>query len=54
VGSIATNVIDNGWGCRFLRVATKAISNGMGNTNDILQDDATTDICSDGIRIDGH
>jgi hypothetical protein len=30
-------------------VATKAILNGMGDANDNLQDDATTDIFSDGI-----
>ena len=32
----------------------KAISNGKGNANDNFQDDAATDIFSDGIRIDGH
>jgi hypothetical protein len=47
-GSIATNVVDDGWGCGFLRVATKAISNGNGDAND-SQDDATTNICPKGI-----
>ncbi len=37
-----------------MRVAMKAISNGKGNTDENLQDNATTDIFSDGIRIDGH
>jgi hypothetical protein len=50
--SKATNVINNGWGCGFLSVATKAISNGKGDANDNLQDDAATDIFSDGIGID--
>jgi hypothetical protein len=53
-GSIATNVLDDGWGCRFLRVATKAILNGKGDANDNLQDDAATNIFSDIIGIDGH
>jgi hypothetical protein len=54
-GSIATNDVNDGWGCRFLRrVATNAISNGKGDTDDNLQDIATTDIFSDGIGIDGH
>ncbi len=53
-GSIATNVIDDNWGCRFLRVAIKAISNGKGNAHDNLQDDAATNIFSDLIGIDGH
>jgi hypothetical protein len=52
--SKATNVVNDGWGCGFLRVAMKAISNGKGNANDNFQDDAATDIFSDGIRIDGH
>ncbi len=42
-GSIATNIIDDGWWCGFLRVATKAILNGKGNADDNLQDDAATD-----------
>jgi hypothetical protein len=41
-GSIATNIVDDGWGCGFLRVATKAISNGKGNADDNLQDNAAT------------
>ncbi len=53
-GSIATNVVDNSWGCGFLRVVTKAISNGKGNADDNLQDNAATNIFSDGIGIDGH
>ncbi len=53
-GSIATNVVNDCWGCGFLRVATKAILNGNGNADDNLQDDAATDICSQGIRIEGH
>jgi hypothetical protein len=52
--SIATNIIKDGWGCGFLRVATKAILSGKGNADDNLQDNATTDIFSDGIGIDGH
>jgi hypothetical protein len=46
-GSISTNVVNNGWGCRFLRVATKAILNGKGDADDNLQDDAATNIFSD-------
>jgi hypothetical protein len=53
-GSIATNVVDDGWGCGFLRAATKAISNGNGDADDNLQDDAATDICPEGIGIEGH
>ncbi len=53
-GSIVTNVADNGWGCGYLRVTTKAILNGKGTADYNLQDDATTDIFSDVIRIDGH
>ncbi len=53
-GSIATNVVDDGWGCGFFRVATKAILNGKGNADDNLQDDTATDIFSNGIGIDGH
>ncbi len=53
-GSIATNVVGNGWGCGFLRVATKAILNGKGDANDNLQDNAATDIFPNGIRIDRH
>ncbi len=53
-GSIATNVLNDGWGCGFLRVATKAIWNGKGDADDNLQDNATTDIFSDVIGIDGH
>ncbi len=53
-GSIATNVIGDRCGCGFLRVATKAISNGKGDANDNLQDDAVTYIFSDRIGIDGH
>ncbi len=53
-GSIATNAIINCWGCGFLRVATKTISNGKGDANDNLQDNAVTYIFSDHIRIDGH
>jgi hypothetical protein len=53
-GSIATNVDDDGWGCGFLRVAPKAILNGKGDANDNLQNDATTNIFSNGIGIDGH
>ncbi len=52
--SKATNVVDNGWGCGFLRVARKAISNGKGDADDNLQDNAATDIFSDDIGIDGH
>jgi hypothetical protein len=52
--SKATNVVDDGWGCGFLRVARKAISNGKGDADDNLQDDAATDIFSDDIGIDGH
>jgi hypothetical protein len=52
--SKATNVVDDGWGCGFLRVARKAISNGKGNADDNLQDDAATDIFSNDIGIDGH
>jgi hypothetical protein len=51
-GSIATNIVDDDWGCKFLRVATKAISNGEGDTDDNLKNDATTNIFSDGIRMD--
>jgi hypothetical protein len=53
-GSIATNVVGDHWGCGFLRVATKAISNGKGNADDNLQDYAVTYIFSDRIGIDGH
>jgi hypothetical protein len=52
--SKATNVVNDGWGCGFLRVARKAISNGKGDADDNLQDDAATDIFSDNIGIDGH
>jgi hypothetical protein len=38
----------------FLRVAMKAILIGKGNFDDNLQDDAATNIFSDGIRIDRH
>jgi hypothetical protein len=50
--SKATNVFDNGWVCGFLRMARKTISNGKGNADDNLQDDAATDIFSDDIGID--
>ncbi len=53
-GSIATNVVNDGWGCGFLRVAMKAISNGKGDADDNLQDDAATAIFSNVIRIDGQ
>jgi hypothetical protein len=53
-GSIATNVVGDQWGCGFLRVGMKAISNGKGNANDNLQHDAITYIFSDHIGIDGH
>jgi hypothetical protein len=53
-GSIATNAVSNRWGCGFLRVVMKAISNGKGDANDNLQDDAVTYIFSDCIGIDGH
>jgi hypothetical protein len=52
--SKATNDVNNNWVCIFLRVVTKAISNGKGNANENLQDDAATNIFSHGIRIDGH
>ncbi len=52
--SKATNVVDVGWGCGFLRVARKAISNGKGDGNDNLQDDAATGIFSNDIGSDGH
>ena len=45
-GSIANNVGGNGWGCRFLRVATKAIWNGKVDANENLQDNAATGIFS--------
>ncbi len=53
-GSIATNVVGDRWGCGFLRVTMKAISNGKGNADDNLQDNAVTYIFSNHIRIDGH
>ena len=53
-GSIATNLVGNCWGCRFLRVATKAISNGKGDADENLQNDAVAYIVSDRIGIDGH
>jgi hypothetical protein len=53
-GSIATNIVGNLWGYGFLRVSTKAISNGKGDANDNLQDDAVTYIFFDCIEIDGH
>jgi hypothetical protein len=53
-GGMATNVVDDGWGCGFFRVATKAISNGNGDANDNLQDNAATEICLEGIGIEGH
>jgi hypothetical protein len=53
-GSISTNVVNDGWGCGFLRVAMKAILNGKGNADDNLQDGVPADIFSDGIGIDGH
>ncbi len=52
--SIATNVVGDHWGCGFLRVAMKAISNGKGDADDNLQDNAVTYIFPDHIRIDGH
>jgi hypothetical protein len=53
-GSIATNIVGNHWGCGFLRVATKAISNGKGNADDNLQEDVITYIFFNRIGIDGH
>ncbi len=53
-GSIATNIVGDCWGCRFLRVATKAISNGKGNADDNLQEDVITYIFFNHIGIDGH
>ncbi len=53
-GSIATNVLNGGWGCRFLRVAKKAISNGKDDADDNLQDNAAANIFSDVVGIDGH
>ncbi len=52
--SIADNVVGDRWVCGFLRVGTKAISNGKGDADDNLQDDAVTYIFSDRIGIDGH
>jgi hypothetical protein len=52
--SKATNVVDDGWGCGFLRLARKAISNGNGDADDNLQDDAATDIFFNDIGIDRH
>ncbi len=46
-GGIATDVVNDGRGCRFLRGATKAMSNGLGTADDNLRDDATTNIFSD-------
>jgi hypothetical protein len=53
-GSIATNVLNDCWGCQFLRVATKAISNGKDDADDNLQDNAATNIFSNVVGIDGH
>jgi hypothetical protein len=53
-GSIATNVVGDCWGCVFLKVVMKAISNGKGDADDNLQDDAVIYIFSDCIGIDGH
>jgi hypothetical protein len=47
-------VVDDGGGCGFLKVVTKAISNGNSDADDNPQDDAATDICLEGIGIEGH
>jgi hypothetical protein len=48
-GSIATNVVNDGWECGFLIVGTMVILNGKGDANENLQDDATTNIFSNDI-----
>ncbi len=35
-GSIATNIVGDGWGCGLLRIAMKANLNGMGDADDNL------------------